>query len=543
MKKTKFFLPIMACGLLLSMGLAACNNSQNNEGSKSNASQQSASSVAQKEKIVVTAAGDKKSLELNETVQLSAKVGETALTDVTWESSDTGVATVANGLVTAVGYGEATITAKKDGYNNGSIGITVPRPAATATFDLTTAADHYSADGWWELPSAGGMGFAMQTVTGWNPISQQSSWGQQTEEPAETFIGGFGTGDKETVKFTASKAGKANVVLNIGNSDETNLAEIMSVKLNGAAVSLAGKTLEAHAGDWGNTLTFDDLSLGNLDLAASNTLEFEFLQDTNIFLNELSFYAEGMTIALTNPAAKQQIEVINDKLEVIVEETVNIQVKNNLAGVTYVSSDETIATVNNAGVVTGIKVGKTNVTLKKEGMYSIRLEITVKPKPVAGQILVEAESAEELAELTPGTFNMSGPSIMQDGGMMGGSEVHSGSAYVMNFGSDGLTLTMKFQATANATMVLSVVGSSPMSMGGEAAAYVLKDGMTIALNNNAVTIPATAEFPAPEGYTSSMAEVVIGDVAVKSGENTLVVTIEGSCPSLDVFKLSAKQSK
>ena len=535
MKKTKFFLPAMALGLLLSLGVSACNQPANSgEGNKSTNSQQSTS---QKEKITITAAGDKKTLDLNGTVQLTASVD-----GVIWESSDTAVATVVNGLVTAVGYGDVTITAKKDGYTNGSIGISVPRPAATATFDLTTAAEHYSADGWWELPT-GGMGFAMQTVNGWNPIAQQSNWGQQTEEPAETFIGGFGVGDKETVKFTASKAGKANIVLNVGNSDEAYLEEIMSIKLNGVAITLASWALEAHAGDWGNSLEFSDVSLGNLDLATANTLEIEFLQATNIFLNELSFYAEGMTIALTNPAAKQQIEVVSDKLEVIVDETVNVQVKNNLTGVTYVSSDETIASVNNTGVVTGVKVGKTNVTVKKEGMYSVRLEITVKPKPVAGQILVEAESAEELAELTPGSFNMSGPSIMQDGGMMGGNEVHSGSAYVMNFGSDGLTLTMKFQATANATMVLSVVGSSPMSMGGEAAAYVLKDGMSIKLNNADVTIPATAEFPAPSGYTSSMAEVVIGDVAVKSGENTLVVTIEGSCPSLDVFKLSVKQSK
>ena len=532
MKKTKFFLPAMAVGLLLSMGLTACNQPANN--SQGNQSTNSQQSTQQKERITVTAAGDKKSLALNETVQLTAKVGEAALEGVTWESSDANVATVNNGLVTAVGYGEATITAKKDGYNNGSIGITVPRPAASATFDLTTAAEHYSADGWWEL-GGGGM-FAMQTVNGWNPVAQTVSWGQTEEEP-ETFIGGFGTGDKETVKFTASKAEKAELMLNIGNSDEAVLAEIMTIKLNGTAINLAGKTLEANPGQFGNDLVFNDLSLGNLDLAASNTLEFEFLKDTNIFLNEVAVYAKEATVALTNPAAKQQIEVVENKLEVIVEETVNIQVKNNLAGVTYVSSDETIATVSNAGVVTGVKVGKTNVTVKKEGMYSVRLEITVKPKPVAGQILVEAESAEELAELTPGSFNMSGPSIMQDGGMMGGSEVHSGSAYVMNFGSDGLTLTMKFQATANATMVLSVVGSSPM---GGSAAYVLKDGMSIKLNNNNVTIPETAEFPAPEGYTSSMAEVVIGDVAVKSGENTLVVTIEGSCPSLDVFKLSVK---
>ena len=536
MKKTKLFLPVMAVGLLLSMGLSACNQPANNGGGdKSTNSQQSTQSTPQKEKITVTAAGDKKQLQLNETVQLTASVE-----GVTWETSDATIATVNNGLVTAVGYGEVTITAKKEGYNNGTIVITVQRPAASATFDLTTDAEHYSADGWWELPSAGGMGFAMQTVTGWNPISQAASWGQQTEEPAETFIGGFGVGDKETIKFAASKADKAELLLNVGNSDEANLAEIMSIKLNGAAVSLAGKTLEAHAGDWGNSLEFADVSLGNLDLAVANTLEIEFLQATNIFLNELAVFAKEATVTLTAPAAKQQIEVVNDKLEVIVDETVNVQVKNNLAGVTYVSSDETIATVNNAGVVTGVKVGKTNVTVKKEGMYSVRLEITVNPKPVAGQILVEAESAEELADLTPGSFNMNGPSIMQDGGMMGGSEVHSGSAYVMNFGSDGLTLTMKFQATANATMVLSVVGSSPMSMGGEAAAYVLKDGMSIKLNNSNVTIPETAEFPAPEGYTSSMAEVVIGDVAVKSGENTLVVTIEGSCPSLDVFKLSVK---
>ena len=237
----------MAIGLLLSMGLSACNQPANNgEGNKSTNSQQSTQSTQQKEKITVTAAGDKKQLQLNETVQLTAKVGETVLDGVTWESSDATVATVANGLVTAVGYGEAIITAKKDGYNNGTIAINIPRPAATATFDLTTAAEHYSADGWWELPT-GGMGFAMQTVNGWNPIAQQSNWGQATEEPAETFIGGFGVGDKETIKFAASKADKAELMLNVGNSDEANLAEIMSIKLNGAAVSLADKTLEAHA--------------------------------------------------------------------------------------------------------------------------------------------------------------------------------------------------------------------------------------------------------------------------------------------------------
>lgn len=531
MKKTKFFLPAMAVGLLLSMGLTACNQPANN--SQGNQSTNSQQSTQQKERITVTAAGDKKSLALNETVQLTAKVGDAVIEGVTWSSSDTAIVTVdETGKVTAVGYGEASITAKKDGYNNGTIGINVPRPAASATFDLTTAAEHYSADGWWEL-SGGGM-FAMQTVNGWNPVAQNASWGQQEENP-ETFIGGFGTGDKETVKFTASKAEKAELMLNIGNSDEAVLAEIMTIKLNGTAINLAGKTLEAHAGDWGNSLEFSDLSLGNLDLAASNTLEFEFLKDTNIFLNEVAVYAKEATVALTNPAAKQQIEVVENKLEVIVGQTVSIQVKNNLAGVSYASVDAETASVDEKGVVTGVKQGITNITVKKEGMYSVRVEITVKPAPVAGQILVEAEAAEELqAEEKP-----SGVMVQQDGGQWS-SGVHSGSAYIMMYGVEGeLTLTYKFNAQSAATMVLSVVGSAPMSMGGGAAAYPLSS-LNLKLNNAAVTVPATAEFPAPEGWSATMEEITVGDVAVKAGENVLTITLSETFPSLDVFKLSVK---
>ncbi len=533
MKKTKFFFPAMAMGLLLSMGLAACNKPADNSGKESTPAS-SQQSTSQKEKIVVSAEGDKKTLALNETVKLSAKVGEAALDGVTWSTSDAAIATVnEQGVVTAVGYGQATITAKKDGYNNGTIAINVPRPAASATFDLTTAAEHYSADGWWEL-GGGGM-FAMQTVNGWNPIAQTMSWGQAEEEP-ETFIGGFGTGDKETVKFTASKAEKAELMLNIGNSDEAVLAEIMTIKLNGTAINLAGKTLEAHPGQYGNDLTFDDLSLGNLDLAASNTLEFEFLKDTNIFLNEVAVYAKEATVALTNPAAKQQIEVVENKLEVIVGQTVSIQVKNNLAGVSYVSVDAETASVDDKGVVTGVKQGITNITVKKEGMYSVRVEITVKPAPVAGQILVEAEAAEELqAEEKP-----SGVMVQQDGGQWGGNTVHSGSAYIMMYGVEGeLTLTYKFTATNAATMVLSVVGSAPMSMGGEASAYPLSS-LNIKLNNAAVTVPATAEFPAPQGWSATMEEITVGDVAVKAGENVLTITLSETFPSLDVFKLSVK---
>ena len=481
--------------------------------------------------ITVSAAGNKTSLLIGETVNLTASEQ-----GVTWSSTNPEVATVNNGVVTAVALGEATIKASKDHFNDGAINISVTRPEASILFDLTTDADHYAADGWWELPSAGGMSFAMQTINGWNPIAQAASWGQEVENP-ELFIGGFGAGDKETVKFNASKAGKAEVVLNIGNSDEAALATYMDIKLNGTAINLADVVLPAHAGDWGNSLAFEELSLGELDIVSGeNTIVFEFKEANNLFLNELAIYGE-MTATLVQPAAKEQIAVKEAKLEVIEEQTVAIE--SDVTGLSYVSVDETVATVDTNGVVTGVKMGKTNITVMKEGMYSVRVEITVNPKPVAGQIIIEAEDGEEVVD----GYGQEAYMKQSDNSQWGGGGVHSGGAYVSFFSMGGgevdLALTIKFQATEAKTMVLSVVGSAPINYMGDSSAYVFADSAELKVNDVAVTF-TDQSFPAPQGYTADMVEIVIGDVAVVAGENTLVFHTTGSAPSLDCFKLSVK---
>ena len=115
-----------ALAILLALTTVACNGGGNSSaapsnGSKSN-SQQSTSVLPS---INVTAADNKKTLEVDETVKLTASVE-----GVTWESSAPAVATVdGEGLVTAVAAGTAKITAKKDGYKDGSVSITVNKPA------------------------------------------------------------------------------------------------------------------------------------------------------------------------------------------------------------------------------------------------------------------------------------------------------------------------------------------------------------------------------------------------------------------------------
>ena len=481
------------------------------------------------EKITITAAGDAKTIVVGQTLQLTADQS-----GVTWSSSDEAVAKVdQTGKVSAISFGEVTIKASKQGFNDGSFGLSVIRPEANLMIDLTTGADHYSADGWWEL-GGGGM-FTMQQIVGWSPIAQNMSWGQQEENP-ETFIGGFGVGDKETVKFTSDKANKAEIVLDIGNSDEVKLSEVVAIKLNETAIDLSAITLEAHAGDWGNTLTFAELSLSEHSLlAAENTLEFTFLAETNIFLNEIHLYAGDAKVALVAPTAKEQIVISAVEVEVIEEQ--DIQLTASVDGVTWASLDETVATVDQTGKVTGVKMGKVNIRAVKEGMYSAQVEILVNPKPVDGQILIEAESAAELT----GEELPSGVMVQKDGGQWGGSEVHSGGAYVMAWGASDLTLTFNFTAPANATMTLSVVGASS-AMKSDYSGYdpqPLAECFTMTLNEVDV---ALGEATFPEGgsmMSNPKVEITIGDVNVKAGENTLVIQVS-TMPSLDVFKLSVK---
>lgn len=118
----KFKKGLGALAVLLALTMVACNGGGNQSDAPKSNSQQSTTALPS---IKVTAADNKKTLEVDETVKLTSDVE-----GVTWESANIAVATVdGEGLVTAVSAGSAKITAKKDGYKDGSITITVNAPA------------------------------------------------------------------------------------------------------------------------------------------------------------------------------------------------------------------------------------------------------------------------------------------------------------------------------------------------------------------------------------------------------------------------------
>ena len=141
MKKRKVVVPFMA--FMLMAGLAACTSEAQKSvvegstpGTSASAPKPSSSALP---KLAVTAA--KNSIMVEETTTVSCEVA-----GVTWTTSDAKIATVNDaGVVTGVAAGTVTITAKKEGYKNGSVSITVTRPAAIATLHMEDAL-HESAD-------------------------------------------------------------------------------------------------------------------------------------------------------------------------------------------------------------------------------------------------------------------------------------------------------------------------------------------------------------------------------------------------------------
>ena len=514
MKKSKLILPSIALAIVAAFGLAACGGSGNN-GGKSQSQPAGDSSEVSLGEITITAEGST-DLIVGETVQLRASVE-----GVTWKSRSEAVATVdANGLVTAVGAGSVKIRAEKDNYDTGSITINVskaPEKAAHTVIDLEHA-DHYSPTDIWGMDlSAYGMGFM---GPGDSPIEDN---GGATEDSHS--LGWLQQGCKETLTFTSNKAAEVEIGVSMAYNAEMNLASSLSVKFNGAAIDMTGKVCEGpEDGDSNNYYDWHTTSFGKVNLVVgNNVLEIEMIgQGPNMDVFKVYSDDTALQITVVEPVAKPKIEVTPATAEIEVGETV--QLVTATQGVTYTSSNEAVATVSDAGLVTGVAMGKATITLEKEGMKKATAEITVKAKPVAGQIVLEAEDAV-LPEDT---------SIQLENG-----DNCSGGKSLGYFGA-GQTFELKYTATEAKTYKLSAVMSSAAiksDWSGFDVMTVTNEVMTLKFNDADIDL-GTIELPDSSGWTKNWKEVELGEVTLKVGENVFAFAAISQGPNIDCLKLT-----
>ena len=502
--KKNILLPMVAV-LLFGMGLAGCDK-------PSDKSKVPTSSVAQQETIKITAEGGKKEVEIEKTLQLTASVD-----GVTWATSDAKIATVDNtGKVTGVAAGDVIINATKDGYYKGSFALKVTRGTPLATLHMEDA-DHYAADGWWG-----------DADDGYSPV--------YTKDGASDgkCIAHIDNGDKETLKFTSSAAIKAELVLKMSsNSTDVDLASVMAVKLNDAAVSMTGKVLAG-----GSTDNFEEVSLGELNIAASNTLEISFLASAP-YLDDLAFYSKQQaTIQVTQPAAKETIEVASASLTINRGGTaqINVTKPTDKTGVTYKSSNEEIITVSNAGVVTSQALGDAYVYIGKAGMISARIAVKVTDDPVPGEIRIEAENQADGFD-----FEALGFHKYEDGSYIRFG--HSGGAYITGYDvNDEVELAYTVTSSKAQDMSLVILAAPHYNMqAGDIFSFATD--ATIKLNNQPLTVQSSATVLGDGAAMGAKTQnVIIGDVHLNQGDNPFVIQFHSKAPALDCFKFLPKAS-
>ena len=582
MKKSRLFLPLTALALLFSFGLASCGG-----GGSGEESQQQQSSGAE-EKITITAEGGKNKLIKGESVQLTASVaGVTWASDktdiatvsesglvqaigkgsakitakkagykdgsltitvdletitlsgatnnaelvmeqtvtltankegVTWATSDANVATVANGVVTGVAPGSVTISAKKDGFNDGKITLNVVRPAATATLHWEDA-DHFAADGWWGTSD-----------DGYTPVYARDS-GNASDAKC---IAHFGAGDKETLSFTSNAAIQAELVVMMASSNElADMSAVMSVKLNNTAITVPVKAFTT-----GSNSQFEEFSLGTQSIiSGENALELTFLESDNYpYLDDLAIYSkQTATITLKAVPEKEQIQVkfedeATNLTAYIGEETqIELVKPTSLQGVSFVSSKTDVATVSEDGKITGVALGTSNITIMKDGMLSVRVEVVVEKRVIQGEIRVEAEDTTN--DLPSGFHKYTD----RTQGITAG---HSGSAYITGYDVNSeCELDYEFTSPKDQVMTLIIAGASHYQMSED---FVFGVDCKLLLNGAEITCAADAKIVSDQRMGAPTVEVTIGDVNVVSGTNTFVVQFTTRAPALDCFRFMPK---
>lgn len=512
MKTKKALFPVLAGALLLTMGLAACNNSGNNKPASSGDT-----SEVEETKINVTAAGNKTTLQVGETVQLSADVE-----GVEWSTrADTVISVSKDGLVTALGAGSGKVTAKKDGYANGNITITVEKaPEREAKYSLRLEdAEHFDEDDFWGMDlSAYGYGII---GPGDSPVEDN---GGKTDDG--TSLGYLQAGCKETLTFTSDKAVKVEMGVTMAYNAEMDLDGVISVKFNGVEISMANRKVEGpEDGDTNNYYDFHAVSFGEVTLkAGQNVLEIEMIKQAPNMDKVVFFTNETLQLATVPAAVKPKIEVVEAELKIKVDEEAQIQVKDNLAGVAYKAADETVVSVSATGLVKGLKVGKTTVEVTKDGYKKATVTVTVSAKPVAGQIVIEAEDA-----ILP-----EGATIQFENG-----DTCSGGKSLGYFGAEQ-TFQLKYTAAEAKTYKLSMVVSSAAlksDYSGFADMTLTDEVMTLKLNNAPVSLGTNA-LPGSSGWTKNWVEIDLGNVNIIQGENVFAFAAIAQGPNIDCLKLT-----
>ena len=305
--------------------------------------------------------------------------------NVTWSSNNTEVATVEDGIVTAVAGGKAQITVTtEDGNHTATCEVSVTVPVTGVSLSQT------------ELSlSKGGTATLTATVAPSDATNQNVTWSSNNTEVATVEDG----------IVTAVAGGKAQITVTTEDGNHTATCEV-SVTVPVTGVSLSQTELSLEKGKTATltaTVAPPDATNQNVTWSSNNT-EVATVEDGTVtavsggkatitVTTEDGSHTATCSVIVKRPDGSDPVDVTGVKLfpatlplkqgtsHTLIASLEPANATNK--AVTWSSSNDAVATVSDAGVVEAKAVGTANITVTtKDGGYTATCSFTVTAEDV-----------------------------------------------------------------------------------------------------------------------------------------------------------------
>ena len=430
----------------------AGNNGSGEGGSQDSGSGSSSGDGASTEPPVetpkdMTVSISSSSLEVGQTANISV----TGPSSFTCTSSDEAVATVSNdGTVTAKGEGSATITVKADGYNNGSVSVSVKK-AEVVLKDMTLSSTNINMK----------VGEKTKlTASGPSSVTFKSNAENIAAVGSDGTIEAKAEGSA-TITVTADGYKDATATVNVARADEKLITFTSSPSPFSIAKDATGKL--TVSGIDANAVTFKTSNDKIATVAKDGTVKGVAEGKATITISASGYKDATIEVTVTNNS-NNAVDMNATKVTLVQGRTFKLAPKDSGKKVTYSSAKSDIASVGGDGTITGVGAGSTTITFKCEGYKDGTVEVTVISKTTVlkdknGNTVYVKNANGDYVEATyddyykGSTFYLrkekSGPDVKQgwwtidgktyyfdkNGNYVTGEQVIKGAKYT--FGSDG----------------------------------------------------------------------------------------------------------
>ena len=297
---------------------------------------------------------------------------------VTWTSSNADVATVKDGVVTAIKEGEATITAKA-GDQSASCKVVVSKKIISVESVVLNKTELTLVEGESEILSA--------TVLPEDATDKSVSWESSDTAIATVDYDGKVTAIKEGEAFITAKAGDKTASCKV--TVQSKVIAVESIELNesvlylyeGDTATLTATVKPENATDKTVTWTSSNPSIVTVDsdgqVKAMSKGSATITAKAGDVSATCAITVQAVTIAVTGVSLNKTTLSLNVGEKATLTATVHPLNATNKA-VTWSSNDSAVASVSSSGVVTAIAAGTAIITVTtKDGSKTAKCTVTV----------------------------------------------------------------------------------------------------------------------------------------------------------------------